>query len=181
MFIKRGANVNAQNSLGETPLHKAVFNNFIRLLLVELLLQNRADVNLRNAKGETALHYAVFLQRKDLVTALLKGGANANIKDERNVNPADLAFQLKYKELGKFLANSIGKGDKKKKEEEEGRGRRKKEGRKKKTLTFYVMQLCGTGWKSFLVPICFHCFSIKRCFWRNVSGSQFSMHIFSFL
>jgi len=52
------------------------------LLLVDLLVQNSADVNLANEKGETPLHYAVFQQRKDLVVALMKGKASANVKSK---------------------------------------------------------------------------------------------------
>ena len=34
LFIKKGADVNSKNRNGEAPLHKAIFNNAIRLLLV---------------------------------------------------------------------------------------------------------------------------------------------------
>ena len=49
-------------------------------MLVDLLVQHRANLDIQTRKGETALHYAVFLQRKDVVLALLKGGANVTIK-----------------------------------------------------------------------------------------------------
>ena len=34
LFIQKGASVNAKNRNGEAPLHKAIFNNAIRLILV---------------------------------------------------------------------------------------------------------------------------------------------------
>ena len=56
LLIKKGSNVNHKNKNGETPLHKAMFNNSVRLLMVELLLSNNADVNIVNSHGgETVL------------------------------------------------------------------------------------------------------------------------------
>jgi ankyrin repeat protein len=34
-----GANVNAANNNGETPLHKAIFNNSVKILMVNLLIK----------------------------------------------------------------------------------------------------------------------------------------------
>lgn len=82
LFIKKGANVNLQNSLGETPLHKAIFNNSVRLLMVDLLIQHKADVNKVNKHGETPLHYASQLDREDVALSLIKGGADINLKAE---------------------------------------------------------------------------------------------------
>ncbi len=64
--------MNAQNKFGETPLHKSIFNNSVRLLMVNLLLQAGADVNLLSTRGESCLHFAVHLGREDLVSVLIK-------------------------------------------------------------------------------------------------------------
>ena len=64
--------MNAQDSVNsETPLHKAVLNSSVRLLIVKLLVEHGADANIANNKGDTPLHYAVRLNRKDLVFELL--------------------------------------------------------------------------------------------------------------
>jgi serine/threonine protein kinase len=89
-LIKRGASVTAQNKNGETPLHKAIFNNKVRLFLVEMLLSKNAPPNAPNNDGDTPLHYAVRLYREDLVETLIKGGANVTIKNKQNKTPADL-------------------------------------------------------------------------------------------
>jgi ankyrin repeat protein len=48
---------------------QAIFNNSIRLLLVERMLDAGADVNIyTNSHGEGVLHYAVRLQREDLMS-----------------------------------------------------------------------------------------------------------------
>jgi len=94
LFIEKGCNVNAQNNNGETPLHKAIFNNYVRLLMVDLLLKNGANVNLNNSMGESALHYAVRLGRDDLVSVLLRAGADVTKMGEgkEKKTPYQLAY-----------------------------------------------------------------------------------------
>eukprot|EP01118_Nematostelium_gracile_P016970 TRINITY_DN7126_c0_g1_i1.p1 TRINITY_DN7126_c0_g1~~TRINITY_DN7126_c0_g1_i1.p1 ORF type:complete len:445 (-),score=75.85 TRINITY_DN7126_c0_g1_i1:134-1384(-) len=77
MLISRGADVNRRNKNGETPLHKAILNGSLRLMMVKMLIAHKADVNATSDRGETALHYAVRLQRRDLVKTLLVAGAKA--------------------------------------------------------------------------------------------------------
>lgn len=50
MFLARGTLINASNRSGETPLHKAVLNPSVRLLMVRLLLDHSPDVNMSNEK-----------------------------------------------------------------------------------------------------------------------------------
>jgi len=119
MLIQRGANVNAKNSQRETPLHKAVMNPRIRMILVELLIGAGAKVN-ESVKGGTPLHYAVQLSRTDLVTILMANGADVTIKDSRGDTPLDLCKQFKneallrklqeFVKLGEFL-DSLGAGN----------------------------------------------------------------------
>eukprot|EP01113_Clastostelium_recurvatum_P011680 TRINITY_DN1597_c0_g1_i1.p1 TRINITY_DN1597_c0_g1~~TRINITY_DN1597_c0_g1_i1.p1 ORF type:complete len:688 (-),score=192.59 TRINITY_DN1597_c0_g1_i1:164-2140(-) len=100
LFIEKGANTNAQNNNGETPLHKAIFNNTVRLMMVNLLLQSGADVNILNSMGETSLHYAVRLGRDDLVSVLLKAGADVTIVGNREKKtPYELAIESGSKEM----------------------------------------------------------------------------------
>jgi len=119
MLIQRGANVNAKNSQRETPLHKAVINPRIRMILVELLIKAGAKVN-ESVKGGTPLHYAVQLSRTDLVTILVANGADLTIKDTRGDTPMDLCKQFKneavlrklqeFIKLGEYL-DSLGAGN----------------------------------------------------------------------
>lgn len=100
LFIEKGCNVNAQNNNGETPLHKAIFNNSVRLLMVDLLLKNGADVNLLTSIGEGALHYAVHLGRDDLVSVLLRAGADVTIAGSKTKKtPYQLALDEGHKEM----------------------------------------------------------------------------------
>jgi len=104
-FIQKNADVNAKNDNGETPLFKAIFNNSIRLLLVELLLDNGANVNIVNSShGEGVLHYAVRLQRSDLVSVLIKAGADLKIRGRKaGKTPYELALQDKNEEMANML------------------------------------------------------------------------------
>ena len=110
MLIQRGANVNAKNSQRETPLHKAVINPRIRMILVELLLKAGARVN-ESVKGGTPLHYAVQLSRTDLVTILMANGADLSIKDANGDTPMDLCRQLKNEALLRKLQEFVKLGD----------------------------------------------------------------------
>lgn len=52
ILIKNAPSViNKRNSNGETPLHKAVFNPAVRILMVNLLIKHGADVNIQNERG----------------------------------------------------------------------------------------------------------------------------------
>lgn len=95
LFVKKGADVNAKNSNGETPLFKAIFNNAIRLLLVELLLEAGAAVNIYNVpNGEGVLHYAVRLKRPDLVSILLESGADIFARENKTKKtPLEIALE----------------------------------------------------------------------------------------
>jgi ankyrin repeat protein/tRNA A-37 threonylcarbamoyl transferase component Bud32 len=91
-LIKKGGSVNAQSKKnGETPLHKAIFNNKVRLMLVEMLLGKGASPNATTSEsGDTPLHYAVHLARVDLVETLIRGGADPACKNKAGKTPADL-------------------------------------------------------------------------------------------
>lgn len=53
-MIKNGAEVDAVDKKGETPLHKAPSHHETKAM--EVLLQNGANVNAVNNDGKTALH-----------------------------------------------------------------------------------------------------------------------------
>lgn len=107
MMIERfPASVNKPNNNGETPLHKAIFNKTVRILIVKLLIQYNADVNIGNSANETALHYAVRLQRKDLVKILLNAGADIKIKESKSgKTPYDLAVESGQHDIAETLKN----------------------------------------------------------------------------
>jgi ankyrin repeat protein len=67
VIIKNGADVNAKEGEGNTPLHLAVFRTGRKDLsaeayegIIQLLLGSKADVRARNHYGVTPLHFAVI-------------------------------------------------------------------------------------------------------------------------
>ncbi|EFA84536.1 hypothetical protein PPL_01525 [Heterostelium album PN500] len=104
MFIEKGANVNEQNTMGETPLHKAIFNHSVRLLMVHVLLKNGANINLVNNAGESALHYAVRLGRLDVLKTLITSGADpALVSTKQRKTPLMLAEENNCPEISDLL------------------------------------------------------------------------------
>eukprot|EP01119_Soliformovum_irregulare_P012083 TRINITY_DN3114_c0_g1_i1.p1 TRINITY_DN3114_c0_g1~~TRINITY_DN3114_c0_g1_i1.p1 ORF type:complete len:992 (+),score=287.31 TRINITY_DN3114_c0_g1_i1:99-3074(+) len=96
--------VNAKNKNGETPLHKAIFNAKVRLIMVKLLLNHNANPNLHTREGETALHYAVRMGRKDLVKVLIFAGAESHSRELReNKTAEDLAIELGQNDIAEIL------------------------------------------------------------------------------
>lgn len=89
-LIGKGANVNARDVRGRTPLVQAVNLNFIEG--VELLLAKGARVDETNNAGETPLITAVHNRNIPLLRALLKAGANPDRADNSGRNARDYAL-----------------------------------------------------------------------------------------
>ncbi|UYQ95048.1 ankyrin repeat domain-containing protein [Chitinophaga horti] len=83
-----GADVNAQNDEGMTPLHLVLYPE-----VAETLIQLGANVNAKSIDDETPLHIQVAEgeQQYDMVKLLLRHGANKNAKDVNGERPYDIA------------------------------------------------------------------------------------------
>lgn len=59
-FFDGGADANAKTKQAETCLHKAIFNNKVRVMMVRTLLDHHARADARGGiEGDTPLHYAI--------------------------------------------------------------------------------------------------------------------------
>ena len=76
-----GADVNAPNAEGLTPLHEAAIHGHAGV--VEALVAAGADVNAPNAKGGTPLHEAAIHGHADVVEALAAAGADVNTSNAK--------------------------------------------------------------------------------------------------
>ena len=88
-MIRRGADVNARDRNGVTPLVLAVNLGFVEG--VELLVEYKARVDDSNDAGETPLISAVHRRHAELARLLLKAGADPDRKDNSGRSARDYA------------------------------------------------------------------------------------------
>jgi len=86
----KGANVNARNNKGETPLQLASNLGFVEG--VETLIKLGAKVDEPNSTGETPLISATHRKDAGLARVLLKAGANARRNDNSGRSAYDYAM-----------------------------------------------------------------------------------------
>ena len=87
--LAAGADVNAKDDWGETPLHFAADKGHKEV--AELLIAEGADVNAKNMGELTPLHYAAIHGRTEVVELLIAEGADVNAKSEWGDTPLDYA------------------------------------------------------------------------------------------
>ncbi|ETN65488.1 hypothetical protein AND_002742 [Anopheles darlingi] len=88
-LIRYGAQINAKNRAGMTPLHLAVQRGSVRMVQL-LLLDRKCSVDELNYQGETPLIRAVVSNNLALVKLLLNNGAS--IERLRNSDPPVLLY-----------------------------------------------------------------------------------------
>lgn len=89
-MLAKGANVNARDGRGVTPLQLASNLGFIEG--IELLVENRARVDDPNDAGETPLMSAVHRRDTGMMRILLKAGADPDRKDNSGRSARDYAM-----------------------------------------------------------------------------------------
>ena len=101
LLLKQGADVNAKDEDGCTPLHRASNKGFPEI--VKLLIKNGADVNATD-KDWTPLHQAALWDRIDIVKVLIENGADPFIKNKYGKIALDLCKDKAIREqLKKYM------------------------------------------------------------------------------
>jgi len=133
LLISKGADVNAKDGRGFTPLHLACFSvRAVAELLIaqganmnakdkngrtplhiaawsgnvevaELLIAKGVDIDAKANNGWTPLHGACFRGRKVVVELLIAKSADLNVKDNRGQTALSLAKERKYEEIIELL------------------------------------------------------------------------------
>ena len=118
LLLSRGANANARNNKGSTPLHVAsawssvsghgIYTSWVHEKL-ELLLQHGADINARDNTGATPLHQACSESPNPvIISLLLRAGADVTVKDNQNYTPLHNAARSGCLRAVKMLLESAG-------------------------------------------------------------------------
>lgn len=95
-WIRRGANVNAQDIRGIAPLHVACWQ---RIPGIQYILQNGADINLTDVDGRAPLHHAAAHGNIMAIEALVQAGANVNMRDTLGLTPLFWAVYEGYQDM----------------------------------------------------------------------------------
>lgn len=129
-LIELGADIDATDRVGGTPLHAAVQEGCTsywdviegpRVDVMELLLERGAKVDVANKHGRTPLHGAANRGDANAVNLLIEHGANVNAGDAENRTPLDLATGRGHQEVVDLLVSKGAKTVEERLGEEAGR------------------------------------------------------------
>jgi len=101
LFLSKGADVNAKDNNGITPLYKA--SSMGHYEVVKLLLSKGADVNAKDNNGWTPLRVASSRGHTEIVKLLIAKRADVNAKDNNGNTPLSEASMWGHTEVVKLL------------------------------------------------------------------------------
>lgn len=100
-LVENGADVDIQNSGGDTPLILASSAGYSEI--IEYLLDRGADINHQDVYGDTALINASVNEYLDVIELLVNRGAKVNIRNERGNTALMTASMEGHLEIVEYL------------------------------------------------------------------------------
>ena len=109
ILIAKGADINAKQVAGFTPLWMAAWN--LHTDTVKLLINSGCNINTTDKKGRTILIdfasvQTVSGQMAQMVKLLLENGADPNIRDNQGKTALMWAKEKGHSEIAKFLTQA---------------------------------------------------------------------------
>jgi ankyrin repeat protein len=91
-LIAKGADANAKDEYGHTPLHEAVWNtNPSKNTIVKILIEAGADINTADEDGWTPLHHAAENSASSIAKILIEARADITLKTKKGKTALDMA------------------------------------------------------------------------------------------
>ncbi len=97
LLVAAGANIDAENTKGQTLLHRAAWSGDTKV--VKLLLAARANVDAVDNEGWTPLHGAAERGHTEVVKLLLNAGAKISVSNTEGRTALDLARERGHTEI----------------------------------------------------------------------------------
>lgn len=97
-LIENGADINIQNTSGETPLHNYIL---IGSTQAKFLLESGANLNIRDARGQTPVHIACNHRHQIMLTLFTEYHPDLTIQDNQGRTPAQLTTDRQILKLVK--------------------------------------------------------------------------------
>ncbi|MBA5871616.1 MAG: hypothetical protein GDA68_16715, partial [Nitrospira sp. CR2.1] len=107
ILLDRGADIEARNAEGATPLITA--SRLGNLALVSLLLKQGAQIDATDRNGNTALHEASFHNHTPCVDALLAAGAGTSARNRLGFTPLHQAVRRFWEARGESKTDRLSK------------------------------------------------------------------------
>ena len=106
IFEYLGANVNATNKKGDTPLIYAVKLQLPEIVGILTQMEIDANINAKNGIGTTALHYAAAFDNKEIANVLLQLNADIFAADKTGKTPVHIACRYGSRRVLKLIIDA---------------------------------------------------------------------------